>query len=161
MPKPWKAIAAMSLNRVIGKDNTIPWHIPRNWKWVKERTNGQIVVMGRKTFDSIGKPLPNRENIVLSRTLKERPEVRVIRDLAEIESLETDKEIWIFGGEEVYRQALPHCDEIFLTVVNREVEGDTFFPEFEEEFDFKKFLRQEKEFRIKHYVRSSASSNLT
>ena len=145
----------MSLNRVIGKDGDIPWRIPEDWEWVKKTTRGHIIVMGRKTWESIGRPLPGRENVVISRTMEKDsvPGVKVIRDLSELDDFETDKEIWIFGGGEIYRQALPHCSEFYLTVVNRHVEGDTYFPPFEEDFSFKGFVRTEREFRIKHYVR--------
>ena len=154
MSKRFKAIAAMSLNRVIGKDNDIPWRIPEDWKWVKQKTSGHIIVMGRRTFESLGRrPLPNRENIVVSRTLSETEGFQVIRALSELNDFKTDKEIWIFGGAEIYRSALPKVDELFLTVVNRVVNGDVFFPEFEEEFDFEGFVRTEPGFRIKHYRR--------
>ena len=151
--RPWKAIAAISLNGVIGKDNAIPWHIPEDSKWVKETTTGQIVVMGRKTFDSIGRPLPNRENIVVSRSMEERDGMRVVQDLAEVEEIRAEKEIWILGGEQIYRQALPRCNELYLTIVKRNVQGDTYFPEFEGQFALRKTLREEEEFRILHYVR--------
>ena len=110
--------------------------------------------MGRRTFESLGRrPLPNRENIVLSRTLSETEGFQVIRALSELNDFKTDKEIWIFGGAEIYRSALPKVDELFLTVVNRVVNGDVFFPEFEEEFDFEGFVRTEPGVRIKHYRR--------
>ena len=151
--RPWKAIAAISLNGVIGRGNAIPWHIPEDSKWVKETTTGQIVVMGRKTFDSIGRPLPNRENIIVSRSMEERDGLRVVRDLAEVEGIRTEKEIWILGGEQIYRQALPRCDELYLTIVRRNVRGDTYFPDFEELFSLKEVLREEEDFRILLYVR--------
>ena len=155
--KPWKAIAAISLNGVIGKDNAIPWHIPEDSKWVKETTTGQIVVMGRKTFDSIGRPLPNRENIIVSRSMEERDGLRVVRGLAEVEAIRTEKEIWILGGEQIYRKALPRCDELFLTIVKRNVRGDTYFPEFEGLFTLRETLREEADFCILHYVRKPFS----
>jgi dihydrofolate reductase len=82
--KPFTAIAAMSLNRVIGNGNQIPWHLPEDFKWFKATTTGQVIVMGRKTFESIGKPLPNRETIVLSRSAFAHPGVRTMRDLSEL-----------------------------------------------------------------------------
>ena len=149
----------MSLNRVIGKDNDIPWRIPEDWKWVQQKTNGQIIVMGRRTFESLGnKPLSNRENIVVSRTLSKTEGIRVIRDFSELDDLETAKEIWIFGGAEIYQCALPKIEELFLTVVNRVVDGDVFFPQFEEELDFEGLVRKEADFRIEHYRRRTPSS---
>jgi dihydrofolate reductase len=85
--KPFKAIAAMSLNHVIGAGNQIPWHLPEDFKWFKQMTTGRVIVMGRKTFESVGKPLPNRETIVLSRAGFAYPGVQVVRDLAELVEL--------------------------------------------------------------------------
>src|ERR1043166_1648570 len=82
--KPFKAIAAMSLNRVIGSGNKIPWHLPEDFKWFKQMTTGQVVVMGRRTFESIGKPLPNRTTIVLTRSPQPIPGAQVIADLNEL-----------------------------------------------------------------------------
>ncbi len=153
--KPYKAIAAMSLNRVIGCGNMIPWHIPEDFKWVKENTLGHVIVMGRKTFESIGRPLPRRENIVLSQQTLKIPGVTIIHNLNELEGIESEKEIWILGGAEIYRQTLPHCSDLYLSVIKREVEGDTFFPPFEDTFDLKEIIREELDFRIEHYVNSS------
>src|SRR4051812_22703429 len=125
-----KAIAAMSLNRVIGAANKIPWHLPEDFQWFKRMTTGHIIVMGRKTFESIGKPLPNRTTIVLSRSGTQIAGVQTIAALSELHVPETernDRDIFICGGAEIYKQALPLCSDLFLTVVKREVEGDTFF----------------------------------
>ncbi len=153
--KPYKAIAAMSLNRVIGCGNKIPWHIPEDFKWVKENTLGHVIVMGRKTFESIGRPLPRRENIVLSQQTLKIQGVTIIHNLNELEGIESEKEIWILGGAEIYRQTLPHCSDLYLSVIKREVEGDTFFPPFEDTFELKEIIREELDFRIEHYVNSS------
>ena len=143
----------MSLNRVIGAGNKIPWHLPGDFKWFKQTTTGHIIVMGRKTFESIGKPLPNRETIVLSRGDFKYPGVRTIHALGELESLGDGRQIFICGGAEIYRQALPLCSDIFLTLVKREVEGDAFFPKFEDEFELVEELRDTAEFKILHYRR--------
>ena len=153
--KPYKAIAAMSLNRVIGCGNKIPWHIPEDFKWVKATTLGHVIVMGRKTFESIGRPLPRRENIVLTQQTLDIPGVTIIHSLADLEGIDSEKEIWILGGAEIYRQTLPHCSDFYLSVIKREVEGDTFFPPFEDTFEPKEIIREELEFRIEHYVNSS------
>src|SRR5262245_58412465 len=123
----FKAIAAMSLNRVIGAGNKIPWHLPEVFKWFKHMTTGHVIVMGRKTFASIGKPLPNRETIVLSRGAFNHPGVRAIRSLEELPASDS-RTIFICGGAQVYEQALPLCSDLYLTLVKRTVEGDTFFP---------------------------------
>ena len=153
--KPYKAIAAMSLNRVIGCGNKIPWHIPEDFKWVKATTLGHVIVMGRKTFESIGRPLPHRENIVLSQQTLNILGVTIIHSLTDLEGIDSEKEIWILGGAEIYRQTLPHCSDLYLSVIKREVEGDTFFPPFEDTFELKEIIREELEFRIEHYVNSS------
>jgi dihydrofolate reductase len=93
--KYFKAIAAMSLNRVIGNGNQIPWHLPEDFKWFKGVTSGNVIVMGRKTFDSIGKPLPNRETIVLSRSAFSFPGVKTISSLDELPSLTGNKQVFI------------------------------------------------------------------
>jgi dihydrofolate reductase len=101
-----KAIAAMSLNRVIGRGNQIPWHLPEDFKWFKKMTTGNIIVMGRKTFESIGKPLPNRETIVVSRSGFSHPGVRTAASLEEIKVPGDSREIFICGGAQIYAQAL-------------------------------------------------------
>ena len=99
--KKFKAIAAMAENRVIGNQGDIPWHLPEDFKWFKKTTMGQILVMGRKTYESIGRPLPGRETFVLSRTARDIPKVHNFTDLAELDHLNTDKTIWIAGGARV------------------------------------------------------------
>src|SRR5438067_5065541 len=99
----------MSLNRVIGAGSRIPWHLPEDFKWFKKMTVGQIIVMGRKTFESIGKPLPNRTTVVLSRSSQSIPGVQIVSDLAEVipavQPL-NGREVFICGGAQVYQQAL-------------------------------------------------------
>ena len=147
----FKAIAAMSENRVIGRGREIPWHIPEDFKWFKETTMGHVLVMGRRTFESIGKALPGRETMVLTRGEFSHPDVTVIRSLDEVAPRLDGRDGFIAGGAQVYEQALPRCSELFLTLVKREVEGDVFFPEFENYFEEVEVLREEAEFRIVHY----------
>src|SRR6266498_2212991 len=156
MNKPFKAIAAMSLNRVIGAGNKIPWHLPDDFKWFKKMTIGQVIVMGRKTYDSIGTPLPNRTTIVLSRSPLKLDGVSVIADLKELDSLEPQlagRDIFICGGAQVYEQALPLCSDLYLTLVKRNVEGDTFFPAFEDRFVLEEEIMDKPEFKILRYRR--------
>ncbi|MDP7292785.1 MAG: dihydrofolate reductase [Verrucomicrobiota bacterium] len=152
---PFKAIAAMSLNRVIGSGNTIPWHLPEDFAWFKQTTMGHVLVMGRKTFESIGRPLPGRETIVLTRRAEPIPGVRTIGSLDALEQADNPdgRAIFICGGAQVYAQALGQCSDLFLSVVKREVEGDAFFPEFEPMFDGGKTLRESADFDIIHYRR--------
>jgi dihydrofolate reductase len=149
--KCFKAIAAMSKNRVIGFANRIPWHLPEDFKWFKQLTTGQVVVMGRKTFESIGKPLANRSTIVLSRTQSDIPGVRVVSALSDIDLRAEDREVFICGGAQIYAQALPLCSDLYLTLVNRTVEGDTFFPRFEDRFDLAEQIKETEQFSILHY----------
>ncbi|HWB57847.1 MAG TPA: dihydrofolate reductase [Chthoniobacteraceae bacterium] len=146
----FKAIAAMSENRVIGRGDAIPWHLPEDFKWFKQRTMGQVLVMGRKTFESIGRPLPGRETIVLSRSQFSHEGVRVAAGLDEV-SIADGREIFICGGAQIYAQALPLCTDLYLTLVKREVEGDAFFPPFEEMFRFEAVLLERPEFEVRHY----------
>src|SRR6201990_2534527 len=106
----------MSLNRVIGAANKIPWHLPEDFKWFKQLTTGNVIVMGRKTFESIGRALPNRETIVLSRLQFSHPGVRTIRDLSEIDLAAETREVFICGGAQVYALALPSCSDLYLTL---------------------------------------------
>src|SRR5215510_203186 len=96
--KHFKAIAAMSENRVIGAGNKIPWHLPEDFRWFKKMTTGQVVVMGRKTFESIGRPLPNRETIVLSRSGFQQAGVRTVASLGEIDLARETRAVFICGG---------------------------------------------------------------
>lgn len=149
--KPFKAIAAMALNRVIGNGNQIPWHLPEDFKWFKATTTGHIIVMGRKTFESIGKPLPNRETIVLSRSTWSHPGVKTIHSLDELPALAADRQVFICGGAQIYEQTLPLCSELFLTLVKREVAGDAFFPKFEDQFELAEEIRDTPDFKILRY----------
>ena len=148
------AIAAMSLNRVIGNGNKIPWHLPEDFKWFKHVTMGHVLVMGRKTFESIGKPLPGRETIVLTRGAWSHPGVKTAAGLEQLPLTNDDRRVvFIAGGAEIYRQALPLCDELLMTLVKREVEGDAFFPPFEDQFELVEKIRETPEFDILRYRR--------
>jgi dihydrofolate reductase len=142
----------MSLNRVIGRDGKIPWHISEELRWFKKMTIGNVVLMGRKTFESLGKPLPNRVNIVVSRR-GEIPGATTVRDLAAFDPSAFSQDVFVIGGAEIYAQTLPQCAELYLTVVKRTVEGDTFFPAFESDFTLAERLVDTPEFEVRHYVR--------
>ena len=168
----------MSLNRVIGNGSKIPWHLPEDFKWFKQVTMGQVLVMGRKTFESIGKLLPGRETIVLTRGNWSHPGVTIVHDLRELmkwsanpaPSLSVtlspshgegdggrgalrERTIFIAGGAEIYRQALPLCGELLLTLVKREVAGDVLFPPFEDQFELVENIRETPEFDVLRYRR--------
>ncbi len=126
-------IAAMSENRVIGRGNRVPWHLPDDLKRFKRRTLGHHLIMGRKTFDSIGKPLPQRTSIVITRRGDYRPDgVLVAHSIDEALHLaEGDDEVFVAGGEEIYRLALDRADRIYLTIGHALIEGDASFPPFD------------------------------
>ncbi|MFO8055359.1 MAG: type 3 dihydrofolate reductase [Bacteroidales bacterium] len=130
-------IAATGKNNVIGKDNTMPWHMPADLRFFKKTTYGHPVIMGRKTFESLGKPLPGRKNIILSRniTLKDKFDNAIIVNSFSkaLKAAEQAEEVFVAGGSEIYQLALPFTDRIYLTKIDVEVEGDAFFPEINEE----------------------------
>ncbi len=124
-------IAAISSNRVIGREGRIPWDVPADRQRFKALTMGHPLIMGRKTFESIGRPLPGRQTIILTREGGYRAAgCKVAHDLpAALAACGDAMEVFICGGEEVYRQALAVADRIYLTVIPREVVGDVYFPE--------------------------------
>ncbi len=147
-------IAAMAKNRVIGTNLKLPWNIPEDLKFFKDTTNGHIIIHGRKTYESLGfKPLPNRLNIVLTRnpeTLPPHKDIVVytnLEDALEYAKTKTDEwgeEVFIGGGGEIYKQALPYTDRIYLTVIHKEFEGDAKFPEFDKNI-FKEVRRDDRQ----------------
>ncbi len=144
----------MSLNRVIGAGGKIPWHLSEDFKWFKKMTTGQVIVMGRRTFESIGIPLPNRTTVVLTSSAELIPGVLVVSDLKQVDPAQpafAGRALFICGGAQLYQQALPLCSDLYLTLVKRNVEGDVFFPPFEDRFNLVAELRDEPEFKILHY----------
>lgn len=120
----------MSLNAVIGKDNRLPWHLPADLKRFKDLTMGHTIVMGRKTWDSINRLLPGRRTVVVTRNPHLKIEgAQVVDSLqAALACTGSEAEIFVIGGEEIFRQAMPHADRIYLTVVESTFEGDTYMP---------------------------------
>jgi len=141
----------MAQNRVIGRDNKLPWHLPEDLRWFKKRTTGQVVIMGRKTWESLGRPLPNRENVVVTRSELNVPGVRTIRSLAEVDPNVDPRDYFVIGGAQLFAEALPQCSDLYLTLVKREVEGDVFLPDFEEQFTLAETIQETPEFAIRHY----------
>jgi len=154
---PFYAIAAMSENRVIGDQGKIPWHLPEDFRWFKHKTMGGTLIMGRKTFESIGKPLPGRETIVLSQSLIDIPSVTVCADLLEFLIKEiadkSNKTYWICGGGTVYKQffAAGHCQYLYLTIVKRQVAGDVFLPPFENALELDETIHENADFRVERW----------
>lgn len=125
------AIVAMASNRCIGRDNTLPWRLPADLKRFKQLTMGHTLIMGRKTYESIGRPLPGRTMIVVTRQRDYAPEgVRVVHSLEQaLEQAGGDDEAFIAGGADLYRQSMERVRRLYLTRIEREYEGDAFFPE--------------------------------
>jgi dihydrofolate reductase len=150
-------IVAASLNNVIGKDNKLIWRQSSDLKRFKELTWGKTVVMGRKTYDSIGKPLPNRRNIVITRQNIEITGCEVVHSLED--ALKLDDEIFILGGGEIYKKSIILADRVYLTRILSEVEGDTYFPQLGDEWkeeSKESFFKDEKnqfDFQFINYVR--------
>jgi dihydrofolate reductase len=153
-------IVAVSLNGVIGKDNELPWHLPLDLNFFKEKTAHSIIIMGRKTFESIGRLLPHRFHIVISNKAKEsflsHERLRVVSSLEDAVELanelskEWKKEVFIIGGAGVFASSLPLIDKIYLTRVYQTIEGDTFYPvAFLKEFSLENFeLKKDGEITI-------------
>lgn len=141
MPR-YIAIAAMASNRVIGKDGALPWHLPEDLKFFRKVTTGHPILMGRKTWDSLGKPLPNRRNLILSRTLPEAPGAEVLRGQDELDALALTGPVYVIGGAEIYQLLMPRTAEVLLTVLTEPAEGDTVFPVFETNFVLEEITHQ-------------------
>ena len=133
-------IAAMSENRVIGKDNKLPWHIPEDLKYFKEKTKGKTVIMGRKTYESMGRLLPNRRNVIITRDEQFKAKQNGKIDAAvvvysiddAVKLCSPDEEVMIIGGTNIYEQFLSLANKIYLTVVHTKIDGDATFPELNE-----------------------------
>ena len=126
-------IAAMDKNNVIGYNNDMPWSLPNDLKHFKELTSHSTIIMGRKTYESIGRPLPNRKNIILSRSGYEtNDDVEVISSIDEIKKLAKQEEVFVIGGGTIYEQVIPFADRLYITRIDAELKGDTYFPQFSE-----------------------------
>jgi dihydrofolate reductase len=154
-----KAIVAMTRDRVIGKNNKIPWRLSGEQKWFKEVTMGHPILMGRKTFESIGRPLLGRRNLVVTRAGKFAG-VEVIHDLTGFDPRPYEvggKEIFVIGGAEIYKELLGLCETIYVTVVKKDYEGDAYFPEFESGFELSEGIRETSDYDILCYRRRNRS----
>ncbi len=130
-------IVAMDDNQLIGKDNTLPWHLPADLGYFKKTTTGKTVLMGRKTYESIGKPLPNRRNVIVSRNSEFKAEGCEIVDSidAALNLAKNDNEVMVMGGASFYEQMLPSADRLYITRIDGKYDGDAHFPKFDiEEF---------------------------
>jgi dihydrofolate reductase len=145
------AIAAMAKNRVIGASGDLPWRIPEDFKFFKTKTSGHMMIMGRKTFESLGGPLPNRLHVVITRQKDYAPEGAVVfhtvKEAVDYCRTQTEKwgdEVFIAGGGEIYKEMLPITDRIYLTEIQKDFPGDAKFPEFSKT-EFKEVERKHRE----------------
>ncbi|MFS0863277.1 dihydrofolate reductase [Fredinandcohnia sp. 179-A 10B2 NHS] len=126
-------LLAMDKNQLIGKDNDLPWRLPADLAYFKRVTMGHPIIMGRKTYDSIGRPLPGRENIIVTRDRNYQVEgCKVVHSIDEIVQLgsETKEELFVIGGSEIFKEILPYADRLYITEIDEVFEGDTYFPAF-------------------------------
>ena len=145
----------MSKNRVIGDSNTLIWHLPEDLKRFRQLTTGNTIVMGRKTYESIGKPLPNRRSIIITRDPDYSVEGCEVVNSLEEALLLSNNDCFIIGGGEIYRQAIDIADRIYLTLINKEFEGDTSFPELKDWVDisYEDFSNDDFEYSFIQYER--------
>lgn len=150
-----RAVVAMASNRIIGKDGGLPWRLPGDLKWFKKLTLGHPVLMGRKTMESIGRPLPGRRNIVISRSLTAVPEgFELAAGVDEALALVGGEEVAsVIGGAEIYRAMMPHCSEVLLSYVFHPYDGDTKLPDFESGFELVEVIHRDEDFELRRYGR--------
>lgn len=125
-------IAAISKNRVIGKDGRLPWDLPADLAYFKKITMGHPLIMGRKTFESLGKPLPGRQNVVITKSRNYTPQnCLIMHSIDEAKTFCKDKNSFIIGGSQIYREFFPYADRLYITLINEDFAGDSFFPVIE------------------------------
>ena len=151
------AIVAMTQDRVIGRAGKLPWNLPEDLAFFKRTTSGHPIVMGRKTYESIGRPLPNRRNIVLTRNLNwSAPGLEVIHQPDQLQQLpEIKDQVFIIGGSEIYTAFLPQLDDLLVSHVFENLPGDTYFPNFEADFPISTILEIHLQFKVCRYSRAS------
>ncbi len=127
-------LVAMDCNQTIGAENDLPWRLPNDLKFFKEKSTGNTIIMGRKTYESMGRPLPNRKNVVITRQQIEFPEEVDVIDNVEVirewNKENPDQEFFVIGGGIIFDQIMPYADRMYITWIEESFEGDTYFPEF-------------------------------
>ncbi|MEM0896273.1 MAG: dihydrofolate reductase [Verrucomicrobiota bacterium] len=155
----WSAVVAMDENRVIGKNGTLPWHLPEDLKFFKRLTTGHAIAMGKTTFESIGRPLPNRRNIVVSTTMESAPEgCELVRSVQELAAVDAGTDLFVVGGAQLYEATLPLCTALYVSHVFGEHEGDTHFPIFEDDFALLEVIETFADFEVRRYLNRKAES---
>jgi dihydrofolate reductase len=150
-------IVAMTPDRIIGANGSLPWHLPADLAFFKRTTTGHPIVMGRKTYESIGRPLPNRRNIVLTKNIDwSAPGVEAIHSPGDLHTrLQLGGPVFIIGGAEIYRAFLPIMDELLVTHVHARHPGDTQFPAYEDAYQAVEILEETPEFTVRRWQRQS------
>lgn len=147
------AIVAMTPDRVIGANGDLPWHLPDDLKFFKKQTLGHPIVMGRKTFESIGRPLHKRQNIILTHNPAYHADgaetIHHPKELREFQLI--DQQVFIIGGAEIYKFFIPILDDIYVTHINEEYPGDTYFPEYEDRFPKSELIWEQENFTIRRH----------
>ena len=130
-------IVAIANENVIGKDNKLIWHIPEDLKHFKEITSGHKIIMGRRTFESLGKPLPNRKHIILCNDMEMNindENIEVLEDISELDKyIDSDEECFVIGGATIYKLLMPYSNKMYITKIDQDFEGDVYFPEISED----------------------------
>lgn len=154
------AIVAMTSDHIIGRNGTLPWHLPEDLAFFRKTTSGHTILMGRKTFDSIGKPLPKRRNLILTRnpdfSAKGTETLHHPHQLDHLTA--TNETVYLIGGAEIYSLFLPALDEILVTHVRQDYPGDTRFPAFEHAFQRAETVLETPDFQVVRYLRKPAPS---
>lgn len=157
MIPPLHAIVAMSENRAIAYEGKMPWHLPLEYRWFKHKTMGSAMIMGRKTCEAIGRTLPGRTSLVLSRHAGECLGARCYDDVDKLlAALPPDKPAWVVGGAEIYRQFLPRCTFLYLSRIRKTTPGDVFFPAFKGQFSLDQVVHENDDFRVERWLRHGA-----
>ena len=146
----------MASNRVIGRASALPWHLPENLKRFKQLTTGHAIIMGRRTWESLGRPLPGRQNIVISRSLSESetPGAILISGIDQLQHQGITGDAFLIGGGQLYEALFPACASLYLTYVFDAYEGDTYLPEFEHLFSLEEVLTSTDAFEQRLYLRN-------
>ncbi|MEN8694341.1 MAG: dihydrofolate reductase [Akkermansiaceae bacterium] len=148
-------IVAMTPERVIGKDGGLPWHLPDDLKFFKRHTMGHPILMGRKTFESIGRPLPKRENIVLTTNPAWHHDgVEIIHHPRDIKDHPLiNQQVFVIGGAQIYEFLMPLMSDLVITHINKSYEGDTYFPEYQDHFPKSELILEQTDFTIRRHFR--------
>lgn len=145
----------MAQNGAIGIDNKLPWNIPSELEWFRKKTKGQLIVVGRNTFNSIKHKDKDALYVVLTRdkSIKGKDgNVIYINEISELDNIQTDRQVWIAGGAQIYKQTIDKCDELYLSIIKKEYEGDRYFPDFKDYFIMQDIIEENDLFVIRHYL---------